>query len=54
MFLQHGIMANDAKELHYPNAKPDLFICTADDEYKFIKENFGHKDGVVKNRSLPI
>ena len=52
VFLQHGIMANDAKELHYPNAKPDLFICTADDEYKFIKENFGHKDGVVKKIGL--
>lgn len=52
VFLQHGIMANDAKELHYPNAKPDLFICTADDEYKFIKENFGHKDGVLKKIGL--
>ena len=52
VFLQHGIMANDAKELHYPNAKPDLFICTAGDEYKFIKENFGHKDGVVKKIGL--
>lgn len=52
VFLQHGITANDAKELHYPNAKPDLFICTADDEYKFIKENFGHKDGVVKKIGL--
>ena len=52
VFLKHGIMANDAKELHYPNAKPDLFICTAGDEYKFIKENFGHKDGVVKKIGL--
>lgn len=52
VFLQHGITANDTKELHYPNAKPDLFICTADDEYKFIKENFGHKDGVVKKIGL--
>lgn len=52
VFLQHGIMANDAKELHYPNAKPDLFICTAEQEYKFIKENFGHKDGVVKKIGL--
>lgn len=52
VFLQHGIMANDAKELHYPNAKPDLFICTAEQEYKFIKENFGHKDGIVKKIGL--
>ena len=52
VFLQHGITANDTKELHYPNAKPDIFICTADDEYKFIKEKFGHKDGVVKKIGL--
>lgn len=52
VFLQHGIIANDAKELHYPNAKPNLFICTAEDEYNFIKENFGHKDGIVKKIGL--
>lgn len=52
VFLQHGIIANDAKELHYPNAKIDLFICTADKEYEFIKNNFGHKDGVVKKIGL--
>ena len=52
VFLQHGIIANDARELHYPLAKPDLFICTAYDEFKFINENFGHREGVVKRIGL--
>ncbi len=48
VFLQHGITKDDMPFMHYPNTRCDLLVCAAADEHRFIKENFGHADGVAK------
>ena len=48
IFLQHGITMSDIPELYYSNTKLDLFICASPMEYRYVKENFGYPDSVVK------
>ena len=52
VFIEHGIIANDLKELHYPNARVDLFVVSTDVEYESVKNNYGYPDGVVKKIGL--
>lgn len=47
IFLQHGIIKDMLDGLMYPTFRTDLFICGAQPEYNYVKENFNHKDGVV-------
>ncbi len=48
VFLQHGITKDDMAFMHYPNTRCDLFVCAAKDEYAFVRDRFGHRDGVVR------
>ena len=50
--IRHGITCNDLKELHYPNATPDLLVCSSLPEYENIKNTYGHPDGVVRRLGL--
>lgn len=47
-FLQHGITHNDTEFLYYKNTKMSLFVCGAEKEYQYIKENFGYPEGSVR------
>lgn len=48
IFLQHGITINKQDWLNYKNTKMRLFVCGAEPEYNYIKENFGYPEGYVK------
>lgn len=50
--IQHGITANDLRELHFPDARVDLYVCSAVPEYEFTLKNYGHPDGVVQRLGL--
>lgn len=52
VFLQHGIIMNDLKELYYPASRPDLFICTAIPEYNFLKSRFNYPPEVIQRIGL--
>lgn len=52
VFLQHGIIETDLKELYYPDSRLDLFVCTAIPEFNFVCGNFRHPDGVVQRLGL--
>jgi CDP-glycerol glycerophosphotransferase (TagB/SpsB family) len=52
IFLQHGIIKEDIAWYHYPNVKPDLFICSLPVETEFVKEHFRYPEGVVQCAGL--
>lgn len=52
VMIQHGITANDLKELHYPAARVDLMTCTADAEYDYMLKHYNHPKGVIKKLGL--
>lgn len=51
-FLQHGITQCYHYVLTGEKAKMNLFVCGACPEYQYIKENFGHPEGVVRYTGL--
>ena len=51
-FLQHGIIQNSLAFLYAQSAPMRLFVCGAKPEYDFVKENFGHPEGVVQYTGL--
>jgi CDP-glycerol glycerophosphotransferase len=42
IFLQHGITINNVDYLHYDLTKFELFVCAAQREYEYVKQNFGY------------
>ncbi len=52
VFLQHGITSNNLREMHYPNARLSMFVCSVPSEYEDIKNTYGHPDGVVQKIGL--
>lgn len=48
VFLQHGITKDFQPSLCFPHFKPDLFICGAEPEFRYIRDNFCHRENVVK------
>ncbi len=52
IFLQHGITKDFLPSLMYPQIEPDLFICGAEPEYKFVKKMFRHPKGTVQYTGL--
>lgn len=52
VFLQHGVLYEDFKMFHWKNTKFDIFICGAQKEYEFVKENYGYPNNVVKYTGL--
>lgn len=47
-FLQHGVIINDLKWLYCNQSRFKLFICSAKQEYEFVKNNFGYPEKAVK------
>lgn len=47
VFLQHGITKDIFIGYFYKNTKFDLFICGAQPEYTFVKDNFGYPSNNV-------
>lgn len=52
VFLQHGIINNDLKDLYKEEARVDLFICGAKPEYDYVNANFHYNNGEVKYTGL--
>ena len=52
IFLQHGIIKDYMKALTRKEAKLDLFICGAREEYNYVKTSFGHENKVIKCTGL--
>nr|QGT51261.1 hypothetical protein Firmicute1046_3370 [uncultured Firmicutes bacterium] len=50
--IRHGITANDLPELHYPEARPDLLVCSAVPEYEDMTEHYSHPQGVIQMLGL--
>lgn len=48
VFLQHGIMKDKMPFYYRENTSPSLFVCSAEREYEFVRESFGHPEGVVR------
>ena len=47
-FLQHGVTKDDMLSLHFNQAGVQLFICGAEPEYNYIRNEFGYPSGVVQ------
>lgn len=48
IFLQHGITKDYLPSLCYPIIRPDLFVCGAEPEWRYIHDNFKHSEGVAR------
>ena len=48
IFLQHGIIKDDMLFNHYPHIRVDIFNTTAKPEYEYIRDTYGHPEGVVQ------
>lgn len=52
IFLQHGITKDFLPSLCYPVIRPDVFVCGADPEWRYIHNSFRHPEGVVQYTGL--
>ena len=52
IFLQHGIIKDFLPALCYPNIRPDLFVCGAEPEWRYIHDNFNYPEGIVQYTGL--
>ena len=52
VFLQHGIIKNDLEILYSKNQRLNLFVCGSYEEFKYVKESFGYKNGIVQYLGL--
>ena len=48
VLLQHGIIKEPMPFYYRKNTSPALFVCSAVREYEFVKNTFGHPEGVVR------
>ncbi len=53
VFLQHGITKDKSDWILYKNTKFKYFVCGAEREYRYIKDDFGYPDGSVINTGFP-
>lgn len=53
VFLQRGITSSNVKNLHYNKTKFKLFVCGAEKEYEYIKNNYHYPDNFVKYLGFP-
>lgn len=51
-FLQHGVVKDDLPSLYGNRASVRLFVCGAKPEFEYIKNHFGHPEGVVQYTGL--
>ena len=47
VFLQHGIIKDDLPFLHYEKTNLSLFMCSTEQEHRFVSETFGYPEGSV-------
>ena len=47
VFLQHGIIKDDLPFLHYDKTKLSLFMCSTEQEHRFVCDHFGYPKGAV-------
>ncbi len=47
-FLQHGVTINDVKWAYCDQSRFRLFVCSGNEEYDFVKSNFGYPENVVQ------
>lgn len=52
VFLQHGIIKDCMPLLFRENVRLDLFVCGAKPEYEYVRDNFGHPNGVIQYTGL--
>ena len=52
VFLQHGIIKDYLPSLCYPAIRPDIFICGAEPEWRYIHDHFNHPEGVAQYTGL--
>ena len=52
VFLQHGIIKDNIKEIHYPEVRLDLFICSTIPEYEDLIKDYHFPDGVIRRIGL--
>jgi len=48
-FLQHGITVNNPEFLHYKKTRFKLFVCGAQPEFEYVKQNFGYPENFVQH-----
>lgn len=48
IFLQHGIIKDDMLFNHYPHISVDIFNTSAQPEYEYIRDTYGHPEGAVR------
>ncbi len=51
-FLQHGVTKDNLVALYRDKSPMRLFVCGAQPEYEYVKDNFGHEEGVVQYTGL--
>ena len=47
-YIRHGICKDDQRWVYYDVTKMNLFVCSAQREYDFVKERFGYPEGAVQ------
>ncbi len=52
VFLQHGVIYSDLKQLYAENTKVDIFICGAKPEYDYVTATYGYTNHEVKYTGL--
>ena len=52
IFLQHGIIKDEMRWMHYPQLRVDFFASGGKMEYDFLASQFGHPEGVVQYTGL--
>ena len=53
VFLQRGITKDDISKLHYKKTRFKLYVCGAEKEYDYIKDNYNYPESYVKYLGLP-
>lgn len=53
VFLQRGITKDNISKLHYNKTKFKLYVCGAEKEYSYIKDNYNYPENYVKYLGLP-
>ena len=52
VFLQHGVIYSDLKQLYAENTNVDIFICGAKPEFDYVKATYGYQNNEVKYTGL--
>ncbi len=47
-YIRHGIVYNDQRWVYYDVTKMNLFACSSEREYEFVKDRFGYPEGNVQ------